>query len=302
MDIGVVGPGALGTFIAAVLGKRENVVLLGRREHNIDKLQISGETEIEVEVEYTTDIADMKGLDLVVICTKSYDTKTVMDDLSNVLDEKTDILSLQNGLNNEKIVSGYIGEERTIGGITSHGLTFISPGKVLHAGTGDTPIGRYPSGVDGKVEEVKQVFDKAGIQVKTTDNIYGYIWKKVVINACINPLTAIAKVENGKLLQNTYLEGLMEKLYYEASEIAVKDADLPAGDMEDLLEETKKVARRTAKNRSSMLQDVENRKKTEIDCITGAILEVGKGYDIEAPYTQAIYGLVKGIEREYLES
>lgn len=300
MKIGIVGPGALGTFLSGVLGKKNRITLLGGRDLEISKVEINeinGRTESSTDIRYTTDPAELRCVGLVIICTKSYDTREAVDNISTHLKNDTAVLSLQNGLKNEKIISEYVEEKWVIGGITSHGITYERPGRVIHTGEGDTVIGRYPQGDDEITDKILDTFEDCGLPTEKSSNIYGHIWKKVIVNAGINPITALTGLNNGGILENEGLRSLMRNICSEAVEVAEEETKLP---VKDPISEAEKVARRTADNRSSMLQDIENERKTEIDCINGAIIRVGRENDIDTPYNEVMYELVKGKESPYL--
>lgn len=295
MKIGIIGPGALGTFLAGMLGRKNEVILFGRRRSGIKDVEIIGETELVSEVDFTTDVTVLSRAELVVICTKSYDTEKAVKKISDHLSSGCKVLSLQNGLENEEIIARYLGEKRTIGGITTHGITHLEPGKVKHAGTGETVIGGYPRRdvEDEYLKKVVEVFRKGGITTELSDNIIGHIWKKVIVNVGINPITALMGVKNGFLLKDDNLIKLMEETVEEASKVAEEYTELP---VEAPVEETKKVAEMTQENRSSMLQDVENKRKTEIGQLNGAVVEKGEEKDIPVKINRTLYRLIKSLE------
>ncbi len=297
MDIAIVGPGAMGTFLAGTLGQNEEVLLIGKQKGHTTEIEINGETELKTTVRYTTDYSDIRDKDLVILCTKSYGTKAAMKDISTCIHEDARVLSLQNGLKNEEIISEFVTEERVIGGITSHGFLYIEPGNVMHTGIGKTVIGVYPEGAGEDIKDVFTVLDKAGLKVEITDNIKGHIWKKIIVNSGINPITALTGLKNGHILKRDYLRYIMREVCSEAAAIARTEVTLPGGDP---LDEAEQVALSTAENRSSMLQDVEHKRRTEIDCINGAVIEVGMKKGLETRYNKILYELVKGRESGYL--
>jgi len=297
MKIGIVGPGAIGTFLAGSLGGENEVVLLGRRPLDIQSIEISGKTRLETDVTYTDSVETLSDRELIIICTKSFDTAEAMDSLSDHLSSECMILSLQNGLKNEEIISDFVGSERTIGGITSNGVTYKEPGKVKHAGKGETIIGSYPEGSEKRVEKVHRIFNHAGLETSISENILVNIWKKVVINSGINPITALLRVKNGVLIEEEYLTELMEDTVLESASVAENYVDL---DRKEVLKETKKVAENTSENLSSMLQDIENESRTEVDQINGAIIEKAEKKGVSVPVNRVLYRLVKGLENRYL--
>ena len=296
MKIGIIGAGALGSFLGGVLAKHNDVLIVGKNEKDIDDIEISGKTNLDVEVDYTTDYSRTKKLELVIICTKSYDTRSAMDDLTPYLDGSTYVMTLQNGLDNEKIISEYIDEDKVIGGITGIGVTYLKPGKVKHAGEGETIIGAFRNTNDKMIYDTKDILEKSGLKVSISDNIYSQIWKKVIINSSINPITALTGLKNGYLVEHEYLNELLKKVCLESKIVAEKEVELP---IEDMVKETEKNAKMRAENRSSMLQDIVNENKTEIECINGAIVAMSKKLDIDTAYNQTMYNPVKGKESGY---
>jgi len=297
MKIGIVGPGAIGTFLAGVLGRENDVDLVGRKPLDIKKIEVIGKTKLETEVNYTDSVESLSDKELVIVCTKSFDTEKAMASLSDHLSSDSPVLSLQNGLNNEEIIADFVGERKTIGGITSNGVTYLEPGKVKHAGKGKTVIGQYPRGKNEKVEKVCSIFNKAGLETTIDENILVKIWEKVIINSGINPITAILKIKNGVLVEDEYLTHLMEETVKESAAVAENYVDL---DKEKMVEETKNVAERTSDNLSSMLQDIKNEKRTEVEQINGAIIEKAGEVGISSPVNKVLYNLIKGLENRYV--
>ena len=201
-------------------------------------------------------------------------------------------LTLQNGLDNPDIISHTA--ERVIAGTTSHGVTLLGPGEVRHAGLGDTVIGPW-KGVDrGEVIHVRDVLDEAGIRTRISEDVRSELWGKVVVNAAINPLAALASVPNGRLVQDRNLAGLLDEVGREA--LAVARAAGARLDAEEILRRTRLIARRTAANRASMLQDLDRHRRTEIEAITGAVLREAERHDIDAPLNRVLYALVRARE------
>lgn len=302
--IAVLGAGALGSFFGGVLSRKYDVFLIGRKAHvdavNSGGLHITGETEILCNPKAYESIKDAPPYDLLLITTKSYDTLEAVKQAFTTFTNNAILISLQNGLGNleaienELVSTGKRGV--VIGGVTSHGVTYVSPGKVRHAGVGETFVGALREEDREKAEEVRSIFESVGIKTGITDNIRGEIWAKAVVNTGINPLTAITRLENGYLLEIPELTLLMERACREAISVAeALGVNLPAA---DLIEKTKWVARMTAGNKSSMLQDILNGKRSEIDSITGIIVREGERLGVPIPVNKTLMGLVKGIEKK----
>lgn len=300
MKILVFGVGALGGFVGGVLSQKFDVTLYGREDKMLTienaGLKISGVTEIVAHPKIAYEYLDLKEqeFDLIILTVKSYDTDSALNVIKDIMSQDTAVLSLQNGLDNEMKIAKIIGEERTIGGVTSHGLTFIEPGHVHHAGVGETKIGEMDGTESERIKEIAKTLSSVGIETEVSQEIKKEIWVKGIVNAGINPLTALSRLKNGYLLKIAYLERLLEDTCKECIEVA-KINGIDLSDC-DVIEKTKNVARLTSENKSSMLQDIERGRKTEIDSINGKIVKMGQIHGVETPINSTLVSLIKGIE------
>lgn len=298
MKIAVLGAGALGSFIGAKLSQKHDVALVCRPEQvaavEADGLRVTGETDLVAHPEVTSDPLDIDTPDLLVIAVKAYDTETAVKGALPLIGPTTSVMSLQNGLNNIEVLVKYAGEGRTFGGVTTHGITYLAPGHVHHAGRGYTFVGPLIKQSSTWAVEYVAAFNASGVQTEYTDNIIGEIWAKAIVNSGINPITAITGLKNGELLTNALLKDLMERAVKEGVLVAEGiGVGLPRV---DLLERAREVARRTRENKSSMLQDIERGRRTEADEIVGRLCDYGRNVKVEAPTLRALHALVKGIE------
>ena len=298
LNIVVMGAGALGSLFGGLLSRDNQVTLIGREPHMKkiarDGLKITGLTQETVFPETSTSPADIPNPDLLIITVKAYDTKRVMKTLPQ-LGSNTLVMSLQNGLGNINAIAEYVPKDRIIAGLTSHGSTFIEPGVIRHGGVGDTIIGRVEGANDDRISEIASIFTEAGIKTRVSDNMAGEIWAKVIINSAINPLTAILGKENGALLEDPTLIEKMKEVVSEGIRVArTHKVLLPDY---DIFEKTLEVARMTAGNRSSMLQDIENGRMTEIESINGMIEKMARLAYIEAPANLELTVKIREIQK-----
>jgi 2-dehydropantoate 2-reductase len=164
----------------------------------------------------------------------------------------------------------------------------IGPGHVRAGGTGPTHLGHHP-----RVEPLAALLRQAGFAIEVTDDLQALIWTKLAINAGINPLTAILRVPNGVLNEIPHARSLMFAAATEVSKVAVSlGVRLPGEDIETTVGE---VAIRTAKNHSSMLQDILRGAPTEIDAICGAVVHHADAQGIAAPVNWTLWNLVRAI-------
>ena len=311
MKVLVIGAGALGSLLGGLLSKEHEVTIIGRSEQVwvLEKkgLKIHGVTEGEFRPRALTNVPKGEYFDLVILCVKSYNTEVTLDPLTDILRNGASILSLQNGLDNEERILKFVKDHNirseVIGGITCHGVTYKGPGVIKHAGTGDTIIGHFGSLSDEArsiAMDVAEAFKHVGFDMDTTLCIDREIWAKAIINSAINPLTAIVGVRNGMILENPELMSSARDLIKEGVMIAnAHGKDLTYGEME---ERTVDVARRTSKNRSSMLQDLQRKRRTEVDSINGAIYEKALEVKMDAPLNRTMVRLIKAMEDMNMET
>lgn len=298
MRIVVVGAGAMGSWVGALLAHAgHDVTLVARREHAeavaARGLVVSGKTELRVKPKAVDRARDAEVPDLLILSVKAYDTPRALADAAPLLGQRTRVLSMQNGLGNVEKIAEAVDDRLVFAAVTTHGVTFVEPGHVRHAGVGYFRVGS-PANEHAAARELAGLFVDAGLDAEFSEGILGEVWAKVVVNASINPLTAITGLRNGALLELAPLRELMQRVVEEAVDVArAEGAPLPD---DDLLVRARRVAELTAANKSSMLQDVEKGRQTEIDAICGEIVARGMRHGIDTPVNLTLRALVKGIE------
>jgi len=304
MKIVVVGPGAMGCLFAAFLSKsRAEVWLLDKNKERAAKINhkgihlegVSGNWKAPVKA--TADIGDIEGAELVIICVKSYDTKRATAGIKRLIKENTQVLTLQNGIGNTEIIGEEFGNETVVGGVTNQGATLLDIGKIRHAGRGETVIGRIDGKIPVQMRAIREVFNKAGIQARISRDIKGLLWSKLIINVGINALTAITRLNNGRLTEFEGTRRILMSAVTEATRIAKRKRIKLIYD--DPLAKVEAVCEATATNVSSMLQDVIKKKRTEIDFINGVIVRQAQELGIPSPVNSLLVDLVKTIEASY---
>ncbi|UCC93333.1 MAG: 2-dehydropantoate 2-reductase [Thermoplasmata archaeon] len=302
MRIGIMGAGAVGTYVGALLSEMNHVVLIGRpavvdciKDRGV---RISGRTEMHVRPDASVDPAALEDCDIVLLTVKAYDTEEAAGLVAEAA-PMTTLVTLQNGLDNDEAVARAAPGLKSCAAITSFGVTLEGPGHIRHAGEGSTVLGRMASS-PGEARLVADKLTEGGFPIEWVDNIRGHVWLKGVVNHCINPLTVIHRCKNGALLENpTYLQHMTGLAEEAISVIHAAVVNLPT---DDVLGRVKEVARLTADNKSSMLQDVDRGKRTEIDHITGYIIRLGKRHGLDLPLSEFIYYEVKNLETEGTEA
>ncbi len=294
MDIVVFGAGSLGSLIGGLLSKTHEVTLVGRQPHvdriNASGLAITGLRSERVKPRAQTDLEGIEA-DLALVTVKSYDTEAAARALATASIDT--VCSLQNGLGNEEILADTL-DCPIIAGTATYGADLTTPGTVSMTGEGAITIGLFRGGDRELLESIETAFDTAGVGVEVSHEINITLWEKLVVNAAINPVTALARCRNGSLV-NDPLASIAEQAAIEAVSVAQQSGiDL---DEEVSIETVFEVAQVTADNRSSMLQDVLASRRTEIDAINGTVVD--RAGTVPVPVNETLAGLLVGWEREH---
>ena len=279
MIIVVLGAGAIGSFFGGLLSKNNQVILVGRKDHvnkiNSQGLQIKGKTQFKRKIAAVNSISKITTPpDLIVLTVKAFDTLQAITQAKEIIGPKTNVLSFQNGLDNLNQIRKTVDKNQILAGITTHGVQFIQPGVIYHKGNGKTVIGEPYQKKSQRIQQIADLFNQANIPVTISSHILEDIWKKAIVNASINPLTAIFSCQNGYLAQNPILTEMVKKICEES--VCVAQQNGFSFKTKDLINLTFEVIQQTKKNNSSMLQSIKQNKQTEIDEINGRIAEIGK--------------------------
>jgi 2-dehydropantoate 2-reductase len=181
--------------------------------------------------------------------------------------------------------------------VTAQGATLVAPGLVRHGGNGATHMGEPQGEPTGRVEDLVALFNRAGLETRSSATMELLVWEKLLVNVGINAITALTGTRNGAVAE---IEEARE-LSLAAVEEAIAVARARGFDVRpDMVERVQSVARATAVNRSSMGQDVDSKKRTEIEAINGAIVRFGEEADIAVPVNRTLTRLVKITETAYL--
>jgi 2-dehydropantoate 2-reductase len=235
----------------------------------------------------------VEGSDVFIVFVKSTSTEEAARQFAPLAAKNTIVLTLQNGLGNEEIIRRHFGVERTAAGVTSQGATFLGPGRIRHAGKGPTHVAMADGGA--KLSGLVKALEGAGFETKLEKDVADLVWSKLVINVGINALTAFTGLPNGKLLEMEETRALMADLVGEAVAVARKRGIhfTYADPLATVLE----VAKKTGANRSSMLQDFDRKRESEIEFMNGAIVREAAALGIPVPVNAAVTLIIKAMEK-----
>lgn len=286
----ILGAGAIGSYFGSQLSKVSDVTLVARKDHvNIilkNGLQVSGEIEETYRIQAVEEIEDLPSGSTVIITTKTHDLEEALKSLPLYENDLTIVL-LQNGHGNEELARGILGQEiKIIRGLVNTGVNFLAPGKIKVVLSNPTVIEDSSAG-----RVLGSLFSSCGLKVKLSDDIRTEIWKKLVLNCVINPLTALFRVPNREVAVET-LRGVINDIVDECIQVAAAEGvKLDHGMANYVYDLTAQYG-----NFSSMCQDIVKGKKTEIEFLNGRVSELGRRYGVSTPVNDTLSALVRYLE------
>ena len=292
MEVLVFGAGALGSLVGGLLTRAHDVTLVGRDPHmrrvREDGLRIDGAVEAHVHPRAVTDGYD-RSAELALVTTKAYD----VDDAARALatGEYEAVCSLANGLTEERLVAAL--DALVLAGTVTYGARLAEPGRVSCTGVGEVVVGPLSHGPHPVAERVRAAFDEAGIRATAADDMPRRRYEKLAVNAGINGPSALARVRNGATLDGPAGEVALETAREVARVARVDGIDLTE---EAAVAAVERVAEDTAANHSSMREDVEAGRRTEVDAIYGAVIDRADATTVSVPTCRTLAALLRGWE------
>jgi 2-dehydropantoate 2-reductase len=300
VKIAVVGAGGIGSLFGGRLAAAGHCVwLIHRRPDVVHVLRAQGlhlESANGVEripVNATIDAREVGEVDLVLVLTKSNDTRSAADASRSLVGAGTLVLTLQNGLGNDAVLGEVLGPERVLLGMTYAGAAFVTPGHVRHTAPGATFVGD-PAGAPGRAERLAQLFTAAGLPTSVARDLSAEIWGKLLINSAMNATCALTGASGTAALRSPAARDMLRRVAIETAAVAVAlGVRLPYADpAARVLQHCRDVA----DAKPSMLQDMERERPTEIEAINGAIVREADRLGVPTPYNRALLLLVRARE------
>ena len=306
MKVLILGAGAMGCLYGAAFHRAgAEVTFVDVNQPHIDAINGSG---LELETRAGTEHLPIPArrpeeltapVDLVVVFTKTFHTDAALAGIAAAIGPETWLLSLQNGLGNDRRLAAHAAEDRVMVGASSLPSDLVGPGKVRSHGEGGSKL--YPAfgGDPAFAQQVCDLLTAGGLPSALEPDIHGAIWSKAIFNATMNPLCALTRRTPGFLGAHEESRALIHALVEEG--VAVANASgiaIPATPIHDL---THVSVTDHANHEASMLQDVKAGRRTEIDAINGAIVEAAKAAGVAAPLTETLWRLVKLEEAKLAE-
>lgn len=278
MRVAILGMGAIGHVVARALEGRCDLVRVDRTRAPLRDAE--------------------EPVRAAVVCVKTLGTQWAADAAARILAPDGVAVTIQNGLGNVETLAARLGEERVSGGVIYVGAALRPDGSLFATGPGRVELGRpRASGPASALEELGRLLADGGMTVTVVDDPWPSLWRKVAVNAAMNPTTALFSCTNGELLDHPAGRPLADELAREVARVAMA-AGVGLSE-EEVVAAWQGVARTLGENRSSMLQDVSAGRRTEIDAICGAAAREGARRGVPAPLCEAVTILVEALgERE----
>jgi 2-dehydropantoate 2-reductase len=311
MRVAVLGAGGIGGFIAGALARSGVDVCVVARGKHLEAIRARGLHVISelgdfvAGVEATDDLRDFGDLDYVLLTFKSQQWGGVLEQLERAIAQRSMFVTLQNGLPfwysrdralqsvdpGGKILAA-MPYERIIGGVVHASGTIVEPGVVRQSGGVLYPMGEPDGSLSERVAQLSQAFAVAGLQAPVETHIRRNIWRKLVNNMALNPVSALTRSTVKRMLEDPRVRELLRAIIDEGLTIARASGVEPGVDADERL----RWAEHIADVKTSMLQDLEAGRPLELEPITGAALELARLHHVDAPHTETVHGLTKLLE------
>ena len=252
---------------------------------------IEGKKTYKVKATFSGELEEAP--ELLIVFVKDTATRAALKSNSSLIKENTLLLSLQNGLGNFEIMEEFAHKNQILLGTTKHNCVTLGAGEIYHSGSGITHIGS-PAGNKEAAQKITEIFNACDIQTQACEDVKRLLWQKLFINMTINSVTSLLDANISTISDSENASNASKKLIEEAVKVAAADGE--KFDADQVYSEVISTAKVLGTGKASMCQDMENRRKTEIDFINGAVVRLGKKYGIETPYHSLIVDLIHAKE------
>ena len=300
--IAIVGAGAVGGYFGGTLARAGAPVVFIGRKHFVDAVKAKGLVldksggQHRIEGHATTDMSAVRDCSLILFCVKANATSTAAAQMALFVRPDAIVVCLQNGVDNAERVHAAT-NVLSLPAVVYVAVSVPESGRVKHLARGDLIIGP-PS---ERTTEIANVFDRAGISCRISDNIEGELWVKLLCNCALNAISALGRVRYGEIMKDDNAKRLMESVVDEVLAVARAAGVVMPGvrDRESGIAAAMEIATQMADAFSSTAQDLNRQRMTEIDALNGYIARRGAELGVPVPINNALFTLVKLAERSY---
>lgn len=304
-NIGLIGFGAIGTVYGNLLhnhlGERFMVIAQGERKTKLEKTGATLNDKVFFPKVISPDNYDDRQnfLDLIIVCVKNYHLNQAIEDIRPFVSEKTIILPLLNGIIAKDVLTKAFPDNIVLYGLSIFIDAVRVSDKVINMTNGIIQFGNADNINPSKeVLAVHNLLTNAGIDAKICEDMLYTVWRKWMINIGINQISAITRMTYGKLINSPDAKMLMREAMSEI--IALAQACDIGLTYEDILKFEKSMEDFSPDGKTSMLQDVEAKRKTEVEYFSGTAIQKGEEFGVETPVNSILLRLIKAIEQNYL--
>lgn len=302
MNITILGGGAMGSLFGGYLSKKNSVTIVDLSEKIVDAIEEKGvsikEKDGSVSIykpKAVTDSSLLPVQDLVIVFVKSMYTVSALEKNRNLIGKDTYLMTLQNGAGHERKLLKFADRKHVIIGSTQHNSSLIEPGSVNHGGSGMTSIGLL-DGNSISLNAVCDTFTASGLECRTEENVQKQIWKKMFTNTAASSLTALFQVPLGFIHSDRNASSIMHTLAEEA--VTVANALGLDFNLDEVIEDIEKVLIGAPDGYTSIYADIRDGRKTEVDTISGSVVEAAHELKIAVPYHEMLVLSIHALENK----
>lgn len=325
MKIAIIGAGAIGGYVGvklALAGEDLTFIVRGAnlraiRSAGMKLIMQDGTEHVAANVKATDDYSEAGVQDLVILALKAHQLDAVANDVAKLVGPDTAIVTMQNGIpywyfhkhggelegrhvttvDPSGTLASKIPVAHVIGCVVYPASELIAPGVVRHIEGDRFPLGELDGSVSGRVTRISECFANAGFKAPVLENIRSEIWLKLWGNLTFNPISALTRSTLVDICQYPPTRELAANMMREAQAIATKLGI----EFRVTLDKRIAGAEKVGKHKTSMLQDVEAGRESEIDALVGSVLELGRLTDTPTPHIDTTYALVKLLDKTVAE-
>jgi len=294
----IIGTGALASLFAVMLEQAGIPILMtgtwkkAIRKINRTGILFTGQNEQPSlhQVRASLTPKNEPKAKLAIVLVKSWQTPKAAEILKSCLADDGYCVTLQNGFGNKETLQKALGKQRVLHGITTYGATLTAPAEVKLGGIGEIILQSHPH-----APAFCKLMQRAGFDCQISNNFQRAFLNKIIVNAIINPLTAIWNITNGELLALPNINHIIDTMITEILHILRLEYHDFDTTTEEIFENIRTISKQTSGNRSSMLQDIDCCAPTEINFINGALVNIAKEHHIESPLNQAVVHIIHSL-------
>lgn len=305
MKIAVIGPGSMGLLYGAKLSKCADVTLFGNNEKHITEIEENGVIitregkESHYRISSCLNGQASGTYDLVIMFTKAYLTETALIENQAIIGPDTYLLTLQNGAGHENELRKYVDEKRVLLGTTAQGSSRKNGYTIVNSGLGETAIGAFkPCDENSRfLKDLKDIFENADFPCVISNNIQQMVWNKLMINASSSVLSGVLQVRQGYIAEDPDAFEMCKSLIREICIVA--NAMGMSFDANEQIDRLFNHLKKAPEGLTSIYSDLKNGRKTEVDYISGAVVNAALSNNIKAPSHEMIVHMVHAMEGLY---